>query len=53
LGFKAHCLVEAFSMKSDQTVARLVHEENNLKFDVFFEEIEDFMLAYVIPSRNA
>jgi phosphopantetheinyl transferase len=53
LGFKAHCLVEAFSMKSDQTVARLVHEENNLKFDVFFEEIENFMLAYVIPSRNA
>jgi 4'-phosphopantetheinyl transferase len=53
LGFKAHCLVEAFSMKSDQTVARLVHEGNNLKFDVFFEEIEDFMLAYVIPSRNA
>jgi len=53
LGFKAHCLVEAFTMESDQTVGRLVHEENNLKFDVFFEEIENFMLAYVLPSRNA
>jgi 4'-phosphopantetheinyl transferase len=52
LGFKAHCLVESFTMKSDQTVARIVYEEDNLKFDVYFEEIENFMLAYVIPSRN-
>jgi phosphopantetheinyl transferase len=53
LGFKAHCLVEPFSIMSNQTIARLVHEENNLKFDVFFEEIENFILAYVLPSRNA
>jgi phosphopantetheinyl transferase len=53
LGFKAHCLVEAFTMETDQTVARIVFEEDNLKFDVFFKEVENFMLAYVIPSRNA
>lgn len=52
LGFKAHCLVESFTMQSDQTVARIVYEEDHLTFDVFFEEIENFMLAYVIPSRN-
>ncbi|MEN8815903.1 MAG: 4'-phosphopantetheinyl transferase superfamily protein [Nonlabens sp.] len=52
LGFKAHCLVESFTMKSDQTIARIIYEEDNLKFDVYFEEVENFMMAYVIPSRN-
>ncbi|WP_292889709.1 4'-phosphopantetheinyl transferase superfamily protein [Nonlabens sp.] len=53
LGFKAHCLVEPFSMQSDQTLARIVFKDDHLNFDVFFKEVENFMLAYVIPSRNA
>jgi hypothetical protein len=53
LGFKAHCLVASFTMESEETVARLVFKDDNLKFDVFFKEVENFMLAYVIPSRNA
>jgi 4'-phosphopantetheinyl transferase len=53
LGFKAHCLVASFTMASEQTVARIVFKEDLLKFDVFFKEVENFMLAYVIPSRNA
>jgi len=53
LGFKAHCLVEPFTMNSDLTISRIVYEDDNLKFDVYFQEIENFMLVYVIPSRNA
>lgn len=52
LGFKAHCYVESFTMKSDKTIARIAYEDDNLEFDVYFEEIENFMLAYVIPSKN-
>ena len=52
LGFKAHCLVASFDMEDLSTVARIVYEQDNLKFDVFFQEVENFMLAYVIPSRN-
>ncbi|PPK96791.1 phosphopantetheinyl transferase [Nonlabens xylanidelens] len=53
LGFKAHCLVEPFTMRSDLTISRIIYENDNLKFDVYFQEIENFMLVYVIPSRNA
>lgn len=53
LGFKAHCLVEPFKMDSDLTISRIVYQNDNLKFDVYFHEIENFMLVYVIPSRNA
>lgn len=53
LGFKAHCQVAPFTMESEQTRARIVFKDDLLKFDVFFKEIENFMLAYVIPSQNA
>lgn len=53
LGFKAHCMVAPFEMSNGSTVSRIVYENDNLKFDVFFEEIPDFMLVYILPSANA
>lgn len=52
LGFKAHCQVDSFKMHSDQALARIVFKNDNITFDVFFKEIENFMLVYVIPSRH-
>jgi phosphopantetheinyl transferase len=53
LGFKAHCLVAPFNLKDGITVSRIVYENDNLKFDVFFEEMQDFTLVYILPSKNA
>ncbi len=53
LGFKEHCMVAPFFMSQGAAVARIVYEGDNLKFDVFFEEMEDFMLVYILPSQNA
>lgn len=53
LGFKAHCLVAPFNLKDGITVSRIVYENDNLKFDVFFEEMQDFILVYILPSKNA
>ncbi|MDP5076912.1 MAG: 4'-phosphopantetheinyl transferase superfamily protein [Nonlabens sp.] len=53
LGFKAHCLVAPFNLKDGITVSRIVYENDNLKFDVFFEEMHDFTLVYILPSKNA
>lgn len=53
LGFKAHCYVEPFDMEFNQTTSRLVYENDNLKFDVYFTELENFMMAYTLPALNA
>jgi len=53
LGFKAHCMVAPFNMMQGATVSRIVYENDNLKFDVFFEEMQDFILVYILPSQNA
>lgn len=53
LGFKAHCYVEPFDIEIRHTVARLVYENDNLKFDVYFEPIENFMMVYILPAHNA
>lgn len=53
LGFKAHCMVAPFYLHHHKTVARIVFENDNLKFDVFFEELDDFMLVYILPAKNA
>lgn len=53
LGFKAHCLVAPFDMSQGTTISRIVYENDNLKFDVFFEEMLDFILVYITPSQNA
>lgn len=53
LGFKAHCMVAPFKIEQGTTVSRIVYENDNLKFDVFFEEMHDFILVYILPSQNA
>lgn len=53
LGFKAHCMVAPFHLQHHRTVARIVFADDNLKFDVFFEELGDFMLVYILPAKNA
>lgn len=52
LGFKAHCMVAPFQMSAGKTVSRIVYENDNLKFDVFFEEMLDFILVFIIPAQN-
>ena len=53
LGFKAHCYVEPFELDLQHTMARLVYENDNLKFDVFFDKQENFMMVYILPAHNA
>ncbi|EAS20529.1 putative phosphopantetheinyl transferase [Flavobacteria bacterium BBFL7] len=53
LGFKAHCYVEPFEMEIRHTIARIVYEGDNLKFDVYFQPLENFMMAYILPAHNA
>lgn len=53
LGFKAHCYVEDFELDMQHTIARIVYENDNLKFDVYFHQLENFMMAYILPAHNA
>lgn len=53
LGFKANCYVEPFKLELEHTMARLVYENDNLKFDVYFNQLENFMMAYILPAQNA
>jgi len=53
LGFKAHCYVESFDIEQQHTVSRLVYENDNMKFDVYFEQLEFFMMVYILPAHNA
>lgn len=53
LAFKDHCMVAAFTLESKHTVSRIIYQNDNLKFDVFFEELENFMLIYILPAQNA
>ncbi|PQJ31333.1 4-phosphopantetheinyl transferase [Nonlabens arenilitoris] len=53
LGFKAHCFVEPFEIDIQHTMSRIVYEGDNLKFDVYFQSLENFMMAYILPAYNA
>lgn len=53
LGFKANCYVEPFDLEMEQAISRLVFKNDNLKFDVFFKQLENFMMAYILPAHNA
>ncbi|WP_438962672.1 4'-phosphopantetheinyl transferase family protein [Nonlabens sp.] len=53
LGFKANCYVEPFDLENEQTVAQLVYGNDDLKFDVFFKQLENFMMAYILPAQDA
>ena len=53
LGFKANCYVESFELDMQHTIARIVYENDNLKFDVYFQSMENFMMAYILPAQNA
>lgn len=53
LGFKANCYVESFDINMQHTIARLVYQNDNLKFDVYFHQLENFMMAYILPAHNA
>lgn len=53
LAFKDHCMVAAFTLASKHTVSRIIYKNDNLKFDVFFEELENFILVYILPAQNA
>lgn len=53
LGFKAHCYVEPFNMELSHTTSRLIYQDDELQFDVYYMELENFMLAYILPALNA
>nr|WP_042244873.1 4'-phosphopantetheinyl transferase family protein [Nonlabens ulvanivorans] len=53
LGFKAHCYVEPFEMDLNHTISRIVYNGDNFKYDVYFQRLENFMMAYILPAHNA
>lgn len=51
LSFKQHCLVKPFSMKDQSTHAYVNDGAASVAYEVFFEPIENFMMAYVLPTH--
>ncbi len=49
LGFKAHCHVRDFELETGTATAAIQYEQDHLKFKVFFHEMMEFTLVYVLP----
>ena len=52
LGFKAHCQVEQMDLCTNTTTCSLRFEKDHLKFDAFFEEMENFTMVYILPLNG-
>lgn len=50
ISFKDHIFVAPFEMKDSKTEALLTFENLNIKFNVCFEEIEDYTLVYAFEK---
>ena len=50
LGFKAHCQVAPFSLQDQKTTSYIDYEMDQLSYEVFFKEIENFMMVYILPK---
>lgn len=51
LSFKKHLPIDSFSLENKKTTGTICKDSWNEKFNIFFEQIEEFTLVYALPQK--